>query len=226
MEFKEELYKQNKETSVNRFQNENNDFQGELDNISLDDSLNPSKKKYLILGIALLTTFLITMIIINFMSDSGDDSDDFVNKDTITQTNTDDKILPTQDEEDKALGENQEEINIDYTVDDDVEDDAETEENKEPEPEPEPIKPKQIPATTNAIPGSFIQLGAFLNYPKQEYLIGISSKGFKPKIYKVQIKGKIYYKVLIGPYKSRKESRANLSEIRKVLNTPNAFLYQ
>ena len=78
----------------------------------------------------------------------------------------------------------------------------------------------------NKLNGSFIQLGAFSKYPSKAYLNNIQSKGYAVKIHKVEINGKFYHKLLIGPYKTQKESRSNLSKIRKDLKSPKAFIYQ
>lgn len=72
--------------------------------------------------------------------------------------------------------------------------------------------------------GIFVQIGAFTKVPSDKYLKNIKDKGFGYRLYKVEIKGKEYIKVLIGPYKSRTEATSNINTIKQKLQAPNAYI--
>jgi len=72
--------------------------------------------------------------------------------------------------------------------------------------------------------GSFVQIGAFIKEPSKLLLSSITKAGYTHRLYKVKIKDKIYTKVLIGPYKNRKEAKLNIDKIKKRLNAQNAFI--
>ncbi|MBT3279939.1 MAG: SPOR domain-containing protein [Campylobacteraceae bacterium] len=243
MEFKTEAFFQDE---LNKTQN-NHDEEG-LDNISLNDSIEnkTDKKKYILLGLALLTVFIITIVVVNFMSNVNDDSSNLLENDSIAQDNILENINPEQKY--KEIIEKRAEIlkqdeKITYTESvKSQEPVSSTNELKEIKKEKavskEVVIKKQkeltkLPVPTevaisnlNKLNGSFIQLGAFSKYPSKAYLNNIQSKGYAVKIHKVEINGKFYHKLLIGPYKTQKESRSNLSKIRKDLKSPKAFIYQ
>lgn len=98
---------------------------------------------------------------------------------------------------------------------------------------PEPVVKKVEPAkkaetTTSNITtdpkGTFIQVGAFSNMPNAKYLNNITSKGFSYTIYKVTINGKLFHKVLIGPYNSRGSAKLATDDVKKKLNVSGAFI--
>ena len=93
MEFKTEAFFQDE---LNKTQN-NHDEEG-LDNISLNDSIEnkTDKKKYILLGLALLTVFIITIVVVNFMSNVNDDSSNLLENDSIAQDNILENINPEQ----------------------------------------------------------------------------------------------------------------------------------
>lgn len=102
---------------------------------------------------------------------------------------------------------------------------------KEVEPEPivktEPkksIKDLVQSSDSSAPKGYFVQIGAFTKTPSNSYINDIRKAGFKYKIYKVEVKGKLYNKVLIGPYSSRATAKQNIEEIKKKLNLSSAYI--
>lgn len=72
--------------------------------------------------------------------------------------------------------------------------------------------------STSKPKGTFVQIGAFTKMPDSKYLAEITKKGFKYKIFKTQIKGKTYHKLLIGPYSSRGQAKLASENIKKKLN--------
>lgn len=91
----------------------------------------------------------------------------------------------------------------------------------------EPVKTvKQlIQNTSDAAPkGYFVQIGAFSKTPSASYINKIRDSNLKYKIYKVEVKGKMYNKVLIGPYSSRATAKQNIDIIKKKLNLSSAYV--
>lgn len=97
---------------------------------------------------------------------------------------------------------------------------------------PKPVKVVKKTATAASIAnavttkpkGTFVQIGAFSKIPNDKYLNNITSKGFNYKIYKVTINGKLFHKVLIGPYKSKSQAKLATDNIKKKLNVSGAFI--
>lgn len=81
---------------------------------------------------------------------------------------------------------------------------------------------KQI--STSKPKGTFVQVGAFSKQPAKEYLEKIEKNGFNYTIYKVTVNGKVYNKVLVGPYKNRANAGENMSIIKRKLNISSAFI--
>lgn len=86
------------------------------------------------------------------------------------------------------------------------------------------VEKKPVVKTTTKPEGTFVQVGAFSKQPAQKYLDKIINNGFAFTIYKVNINGKIYNKVLIGPYKNRAEAEKNMEIIKRKLNISSAFI--
>ncbi|MFY9074814.1 SPOR domain-containing protein [Malaciobacter mytili] len=86
------------------------------------------------------------------------------------------------------------------------------------------VEKKPVVKTTTKPEGTFVQVGAFSKQPAQKYLDKIVNNGFAFTIYKVNINGKIYNKVLIGPYKNRAEAEKNMEIIKRKLNISSAFI--
>lgn len=78
--------------------------------------------------------------------------------------------------------------------------------------------------TTSAVSGYFIQIGAFTKDPNKSLLKSITTKGYNYKVHPVTIKGRIYNKVLIGPYDNRASAVNKLSTVKKDFNNPNAYI--
>lgn len=81
---------------------------------------------------------------------------------------------------------------------------------------------KQI--STSKPKGTFVQVGAFSKQPAKKYLEKIEKNGFNYTIYKVTVNGKVYNKVLVGPYKNRANAEENMSIIKRKLNISSAFI--
>lgn len=72
--------------------------------------------------------------------------------------------------------------------------------------------------------GTFVQVGAFSKQPAKKYLEKIEKNGFNYTIYKVTVNGKVYNKVLVGPYNNRTKAEENMSIIKRKLNISSAFI--
>jgi len=72
--------------------------------------------------------------------------------------------------------------------------------------------------------GYFVQIGAFSKKPSQKYINNIRSANLKYKVYQVEVKGKLYNKVLIGPYSSRGSAKENIETIKSKLNLSSAYI--
>lgn len=75
-----------------------------------------------------------------------------------------------------------------------------------------------------AISGYYIQVGAFTKKPSDKYLNNISKKGYKYTVYSMEIKGKMYNKVLIGGYPTKTLANKDLQKVKKDFNNPNAYI--
>jgi len=112
---------------------------------------------------------------------------------------------------------------------------------KKPEPkkvvkkeEPKSVVKKEEPkrsikdlvqsSSSSAPKGYFVQIGAFTKTPSNSYINKIRNAGLKYKIYKVEVKGKLYNKVLIGPYSSRATAKQNIDNIKKKMNISSAYV--
>lgn len=95
----------------------------------------------------------------------------------------------------------------------------------EPKKTPKKVyQPKEESTITTKPSGTFVQIGAFSKMPNKNYLDNITRQGFKYSIYKVSINGKMFHKVLIGPYNSRGQARLATDDIKKKLNISGAFI--
>jgi len=87
-----------------------------------------------------------------------------------------------------------------------------------------PAKETNFTKKSTATTGYFVQIGAFSRTPTKSLLKDILSKGYSYKIYQLTVKGKLYNKVLIGPYKTRADTIRNLSQIKSDFKNPNAYI--
>lgn len=78
--------------------------------------------------------------------------------------------------------------------------------------------------STSKPKGTFVQVGAFSKQPAKKYLEKIEKNGFNYTIYKVTVNGKVYNKVLVGPYNNRTKAEENMSIIKRKLNISSAFI--
>ncbi|MGM0518181.1 MAG: SPOR domain-containing protein [Campylobacterota bacterium] len=72
--------------------------------------------------------------------------------------------------------------------------------------------------------GYFVQIGAFTKTPSQGYIQNIRDNNLKYKIYRVDVKGTMYNKVLIGPYSSRASAEGQIPDIKEKLNLSGAYV--
>jgi DedD protein len=91
--------------------------------------------------------------------------------------------------------------------------------------EKEPIKEIKLeePKKEPTIKGYYIQVGAFTKYPDNKLLNTLKKNGYRYTLHKMEIKGKLYTKVLIGSYKSKPEANSNLPYIKQRINK-NAYV--
>lgn len=88
-----------------------------------------------------------------------------------------------------------------------------------------PAKEKNFTkTTTTSLSGYYIQIGAFTKIPNKNLLKSISTKGYSYRVYKLNIKGKMYNKVLIGSYKTRAEATRDLSKVKSDFKNPSAYI--
>lgn len=78
--------------------------------------------------------------------------------------------------------------------------------------------------STSAPKGYFVQVGAFTKKPSNSYISKIRNANLKYKVHQVEIKGKLYNKVLIGPYSSRASAKQNIDNIKKKLSISSAYV--
>ena len=72
--------------------------------------------------------------------------------------------------------------------------------------------------------GYFIQIGAFTKEPSNTLLKSISQKGYNYKVHTMSIKGRLYNKVLIGPYPTRETSVNVIEKVRKDFKNPKTYI--
>ena len=77
---------------------------------------------------------------------------------------------------------------------------------------------------TSKVKGYYVQIGAFTKKPADKLLRSITIKGYKYTIHKIEIKGRMYNKVLIGAYPSKNTAKKVLGKIKKDFNNPNAYI--
>ena len=78
--------------------------------------------------------------------------------------------------------------------------------------------------SSSAPKGYFVQIGAFSKKPSNSYINKIKNANLKYKVHQVEVKGKLYNKVLIGPYSSRANAADNIENIKKKLNLSSAYI--
>ena len=78
--------------------------------------------------------------------------------------------------------------------------------------------------SSSAPKGYFVQIGAFSKKPSSSYINKIQNANLKYKVHQVEVKGKLYNKVLIGPYSSRASATDNIEDIKKKLNLSSAYI--
>jgi DedD protein len=87
-----------------------------------------------------------------------------------------------------------------------------------------PAVEKDFTKNTKKISGYFIQIGAFTKQPSNKLLNSIAKKGYNYRIHAMNIKGRIYNKVLIGSYATKAQASKDLKRVRKDFNNPSAYI--
>lgn len=72
--------------------------------------------------------------------------------------------------------------------------------------------------------GSYVQIFALSKKPSNKLLNNIKNKGYSYILYNVEVKGKKYTKVLVGPYKNKNTAKFNLGKIKFDLDAPSAYI--
>ena len=249
-----------------------------------DDLMQPlatpnKKKKYLILGVALVLLFIITILALRLASNKQTEQElanndtkqiqqnEILNKIDTNEQYQDDIDQKTQTEQ-KNINTPTQEQNLNDIPLPKVEDtpividtpkhpteqkkdlfgleDANTQSVKKPTEKtvkqtvkkaikpiikkvtkPKYTAPKKVvnkTNTTNSTRGYFIQIGAYTKQPSKKLLNSIVNKGYNYQIKKVNIKGRLYNKVLIGAYTTRTSAKKMLSKVRADFRNPNAYI--
>ncbi|RLA74831.1 MAG: hypothetical protein DRG11_03605 [Epsilonproteobacteria bacterium] len=187
-----------------------------LDNISLDDE-NDSQfrfrqyKKYVS---TIIIALLLTIIAIMYFSQNtqkiepsnpievGEKLDKIDTNDKLDETTIDDELFT----KDKADTVDRPEVDDKTNIDDIPDNSALGEETK----------PK----------GVYIQVGAFTTYPAKKVSNDIEKQGYKVVIYKKNINGIEYFKVLVGPYESEQKARDDVESVKTKLNIKGVFIFK
>jgi len=186
-----------------------------LDNISLDDE-NDSQfrfrqyKKYI--SSIVIAGLLLTIAVMYFSDDKP------VIKPTkpvevaekLDKIDTSDKIDDTTIDDDLFMKDKTDEISVsgDTATQDDTADDNTV----------LPSKPKPK--------GVFIQVGAFTTYPAKKVSADIEKKGYNVIVYKKNVNGIDYFKVLVGPYESEKKARDDIASVKEKLGLKGVFIFK
>ena len=73
--------------------------------------------------------------------------------------------------------------------------------------------------------GYYIQVGASLKPTPNRFLVNkIKNSGYRYSIYPIIVKGRRFYKILIGPYISKTKALEKISRVRATIN-PKAYIY-
>lgn len=87
-----------------------------------------------------------------------------------------------------------------------------------------PTEQTNFSQKTTTVAGYFVQIGAFTKAPSKALVNDIVKKGYNYKVHQMNIKGKLYNKVLIGAYPSREVALKDIEKIRKDFKNPNAYI--
>lgn len=78
--------------------------------------------------------------------------------------------------------------------------------------------------SSNTPSGTFIQVGAFSKSIDSKFLSNLKNSGLSYKLYKVDVKGTMYTKVLVGPYNSRTDALNDMNSVKKQLKINSAYV--
>lgn len=84
------------------------------------------------------------------------------------------------------------------------------------------LSPKKV---TNIKPiGYFIQVGAFTKSIDKKLINTLKKNNYTFILHKMTIKGRLYTKVLVGHYKTKKDALKDLSTVRKIVHNPQSYI--
>jgi len=250
----------------------NNTDINELDDIIINKT-NNNKQKYIMFGISLVLLFILTIVILKFLTNDDDiKQDELIKEEPILETDYAlefdvqlqlDKKLDINKIEQKELPQDttktttttvKEKDPLEITKEEDFEEEIPKEDKKESiiqkikhqnkkqeaksiKPKVESKKPKaksqkpkvetknQKPKTKSKKPqGYYIQVGAFTKKPSPTLLLRLKSMKLPHTLYKMKVKGRLFTKVLIGPYPSKIKALDDLNMIRQITKNPQAFI--
>ena len=73
--------------------------------------------------------------------------------------------------------------------------------------------------------GYYIQVGASLKPTPNRFLVNkIKNSGYRYSIYPIIVKGRRFYKILLGPYSSKAKALEEIDRVRATIN-PRAYIY-
>jgi len=103
-----------------------------------------------------------------------------------------------------------------------------------PKPTPKPVVKQEVKkpvtntgfksASTSKPSGTFIQVGAFSKSIDKEYMDSLRNSRLNYQLYKVDVKGTTFTKVLVGPYNTRNDALKNINSVKAKLNIKSAFI--
>ncbi|PLY09234.1 MAG: hypothetical protein C0626_09550 [Arcobacter sp.] len=103
-----------------------------------------------------------------------------------------------------------------------------------PKPTPKPVVKQEVKkpvtntgfksASTSKPSGTFIQVGAFSKSIDKEYMDNLRNSRLNYQLYKVDVKGTTFTKVLVGPYNTRNDALKNINSVKAKLNIKSAFI--
>jgi cell division septation protein DedD len=185
-----------------------------LDNISLDEE-NDSQfkfrqyKKYI--STIVISALLLTIGVMYFSDDKpakqptkpievGEKLDQIDTSDKIDETTIDDDLFMKDKTDDLATQD-------DKTSTNDIADNSAL-----------PTKPKPK--------GVFIQVGAYTTYPAKKVSNDIEKRGYKVVVFKKNVNGIDYFKVLIGPYATEQKARDDIASVKAKLGLKGVFIFK
>ncbi len=248
---KEEIDEEFKKDDIDDIKLETNEFDDLV--LESNKTNEDNKRKYLTLGLVLVILFLLIILMVRIFTDSSSKQEDPftqektnpIVKNTAEDIKADDyqkiinnKLKEEEEKEKERIAE--ERLNqIEKKISDEaLEETIKKIEKKKQvaKPKPKPVKKKvetrkkqkersiKHLLSSSTPKGYFVQIGAFSKKPSNSYIQKIRRANLKYTVYKVKVKGKLYNKVLIGPYSSRTQAQNNMPRIKEKLRLSSAYI--